>query len=78
MSRKPVKRAVKIADNFYSPIKMTVPKGSTVTWRWPEGTGDTHDVTLRKGPKGVGPEVRRGSRPPAGGRGGASISASRA
>lgn len=49
----PVKRTVKIGDNFYAPIKLTVPKGSTITWKWPTDTGDTHDVHLGKGPSGV-------------------------
>lgn len=50
---KPQKKTVKIADNYYSPTKLTVNKGSTVTWKWPDTTGDTHDVLLDKGPKGV-------------------------
>ena len=52
-SKKPVKRTVTVADNYYAPIKLTVPKGSTITWKWPDDTGDTHDVHLQKGPKGV-------------------------
>lgn len=50
---KPQKKTVKIADNYYSPTKLTVNKGSTITWKWPDTTGDTHDVLLDKGPKGV-------------------------
>ncbi|MBJ7332589.1 MAG: cupredoxin domain-containing protein [Solirubrobacteraceae bacterium] len=50
---KPQKKTVEIADNYYSPAKLTVNKGSTVTWKWPDTTGDTHDVLLNKGPKGV-------------------------
>ncbi len=50
---KPQKKTVTIADNYYSPTKLTVNKGSTVTWKWPDTTGDTHDVLLDKGPKGV-------------------------
>jgi plastocyanin len=49
----PVKRTVQVRDNYYTPIKLTVPRGSTITWRWPADTGDSHDVTLDKGPKGV-------------------------
>jgi plastocyanin len=49
---KPQKRTVKIGDNYYSPAKLTVNYGSTVTWKWPS-LGDTHDVALRKGPKGA-------------------------
>lgn len=50
---KPQKKTVEIADNYYSPAKLTVNKGSTITWKWPDTTGDTHDVLLDKGPKGV-------------------------
>jgi plastocyanin len=50
---KPVTKTVGIHDNYYEPAKLTVPKGSTIKWQWPITTGDTHDVTLKKGPKGV-------------------------
>lgn len=50
---KPQKKTVEIADNYYSPKLLTVNRGSTITWRWPETTGDTHDVALVKGPRGV-------------------------
>jgi len=50
---KPVTKKVGIFDNYYEPAKLTIPKGSTVKWQWPITTGDTHDVTLKKGPKGV-------------------------
>jgi plastocyanin len=52
-AKKPVKKTVGIFDNYYEPAKLTVPAGSTITWRWPVDTGDSHDVTLKKGPKGV-------------------------
>jgi plastocyanin len=51
--KKPVKKTVRIFDNYYEPAKLTIPRGSTVTWKWPVTTGDSHDVTLDKGPKGV-------------------------
>jgi plastocyanin len=50
---KPVTKKVKIFDNYYEPAKLTVPRGSTIVWQWPITTGDAHDVTLDKGPKGV-------------------------
>ena len=50
---KPVTEKVRIFDNYYEPARLTVPKGSTIKWQWPMTTGDTHDVTLDKGPKGV-------------------------
>ena len=28
-------RTVKIGDNFFTPKTLTVPKGTTVTWKWP-------------------------------------------
>jgi plastocyanin len=51
--KKAVKKTVRIHDNYYTPAKLTVPRGSTITWKWPVTTGDSHDVTLDKGPKGV-------------------------
>ena len=46
-------RTVTIGDDYYSPTKMTVKVGTTVRWRWPDDTGDSHDVKLRSGPSGV-------------------------
>ena|SRR2546423_424396 len=44
-------RTVKIKDDFYSPNRLTVSKGTTITWKW---VGmDPHNVTLIKGPRGV-------------------------
>jgi plastocyanin len=50
---KPKKRTVKVLDYYFSPAKMTLPRNTTVVWRWPAGGGDAHDVVLRKGPKGA-------------------------
>lgn len=46
-------KTVKIFDNYYEPAKLTVRQGTTVVWKWPAVTGDSHDVTLEKGPKGA-------------------------
>lgn len=46
-------RTITIGDNFYAPTKATVKVGTTVRWKWPDDTGDTHDVKLRSGPKGA-------------------------
>jgi plastocyanin len=46
-------RTVRIGDNFFTPATMSVTSGTTVRWRWPTTTGDTHDVKLDRGPKGV-------------------------
>jgi plastocyanin len=40
-------------DNYYAPLKLTVNRGTTIVWKWPELAGDVHDVKLGKGPKGV-------------------------
>jgi plastocyanin len=46
-------RTIAIGDNFYAPAKVTVKVGTTVRWKWPNDTGDSHDVKLKTGPKGV-------------------------
>jgi plastocyanin len=52
-SGKPQHKKVEVGDNFYAPSKLTVNKGSTITWVWPDEAIDVHDVKLSKGPKGV-------------------------
>lgn len=52
-SGKPQKKTVGITDNVYVPAKLTVNYGSTVTWKWPEDIGDSHDVKLENGPGGA-------------------------
>ncbi len=49
------KKTVTVGDNNFLSAKMTVKRGTTVTWRWPgyETAGDVHDVGLKSGPKGV-------------------------
>jgi plastocyanin len=47
------KRTVKVGDYFLSPGKLTIAHGTKVTWRWLPTNGDTHDVKLRKAPRGV-------------------------
>lgn len=49
----PMKKTVKMFDNYYGPSKLTITKGSTVTWKWPVEVGDSHDVKLTKKPKGA-------------------------
>ena len=51
--RKPQKKKVIVADDYYGPAKLTVNRGSTVTWVWPYDNGDTHDVKTAKRPKGA-------------------------
>ena len=53
-SKPPVKKTAQLGDYFITPAKMSVPKGSTVVWKWPTTAGDSHDVKLTKTrPKGV-------------------------
>jgi plastocyanin len=49
------KRTVQVHDNYFLRDALTVPRGTTVVWRWPgaEEAGDVHDVKLRSGPKGA-------------------------
>lgn len=54
-------RTVRVADNFFAPRRLTVRRGTTIRWRWSNANADTHDVFLRRRPKGV----RRFSSPPA-------------
>jgi plastocyanin len=49
----PKKKTVAVADNYYLPAKLTLGKGSTVTWKWPAEAIDVHDVKLKSGPHGV-------------------------
>jgi len=48
-------KKVQVGDNYFLDSSLRVKKGTTVVWRWPgaEAAGDVHDVTLKKGPKGV-------------------------
>ncbi|MEN3282982.1 MAG: hypothetical protein V7607_4122 [Solirubrobacteraceae bacterium] len=50
--RKPQKRTVEVADNFYSPKKLTVNLKSRITWSWTDEAADVHDVKLISAPKG--------------------------
>ena len=44
-------RGVKVGDDFFSPTKLTVAKGTKVTWRW-VGHG-LHNVTKTSGPQRI-------------------------
>jgi plastocyanin len=46
-------KTIKIGDNFFAPDAVKVAKGTKMIWRWPKYAGDTHDVKLRSGPKGI-------------------------
>jgi len=50
--KKPEK--AKVCGYYFTPVKLKIKKGSKVKWKWADcGTPDTHDVYLKKGPKGV-------------------------
>jgi plastocyanin len=53
VTAKPVHKSVKVGDNYFSPKKLTVPRDSTITWKWSSANSETHDVYLGKRPKGV-------------------------
>jgi plastocyanin len=42
---------VKVADNFYEPKRLTVPKGTTIKWKWSRLNAESHDVYLYERPK---------------------------
>ena len=46
-------KVVKVGDDYYSPSKLTVKKGTKIRWAWLDGNQDNHDVRLKSGPKGV-------------------------
>jgi plastocyanin len=45
-------KVVKVKDNFYTPDSISVKKGGKVKWDWTP-TFNQHNVTLKKGPRGV-------------------------
>jgi plastocyanin len=47
------KKTVTINDNFFLPAEMKVKPDTVVTWKWPDYSGDVHDVKLKTRPKGA-------------------------
>jgi plastocyanin len=43
---------VKVKDDFYKPDNVKIKKNGKVTWKWGQ-VFNNHNVTLKKGPKGV-------------------------
>ena len=43
---------VKVLDDFFKPDNVKIKKNRKVTWKWGQDF-NTHNVTLKKGPKGV-------------------------
>jgi plastocyanin len=52
-ARKPPRKRVDVADNFFGPTKLTVKAGTKIVWRWSEDAANIHDVKLTSHPKGV-------------------------
>jgi plastocyanin len=50
---KPVRKTIKVGDDYFSPSKLTVKRNTVIVFKWLPVNGNTHDVKLRKGPKGV-------------------------
>jgi plastocyanin len=44
---------VNVRDDYYSPIDARIKRGDSVKWSWGNSNINSHDVTLKKGPKGV-------------------------
>ena len=44
---------VKVLDDFFSPDTLKVKKDTKVSFKWDKMNLNTHNVTLKKGPKGV-------------------------
>jgi plastocyanin len=46
-------KTVKVKDDFFSPTSVKVKKDAKVKFKWGSDNINTHNVTLKKGPKGV-------------------------
>ena len=46
-------KSVDVRDDFFAPSDLTISKGTKVKFKWDKTNGNSHNVTLRKGPKGV-------------------------
>ena len=53
-TKKPPKpRTVKVGDDYFGPTSMKVRPKTKIVWKWLAANGNTHDVKLKKRPKGV-------------------------
>jgi plastocyanin len=50
---KVVVKKINVADDFFAPTKLTIKQGNQINFVWQDTNYETHNVTLRKGPKGV-------------------------
>jgi plastocyanin len=44
---------VKVRDDYYSPLSVKIRKDDKIKWAWGSTNINSHDVTLKKAPKGV-------------------------
>ena len=49
----PKPRTVKVGDDYFGPMSLKVKPKTKIVWKWLSVNGNTHDVKLKKGPKGV-------------------------
>lgn len=47
------RKIVRVRDNFFSPSRTRVRRGTRVVWRWPRRNANTHNVVLTRAPRGV-------------------------
>lgn len=47
-------KKVTVADDYFSKSKLKIKKGGTINFVWSSANFESHNVTLVKGPKGVG------------------------
>src|SRR5262245_61932680 len=52
-------KTVKVGNDFFSPRKLSIKKGTRVTWKWVEG-GVDHNVTPLSGTRGSKDSSRKG------------------
>ena len=52
-AKAPKPKVVTVADFFYAPSSVTVPRGGKVKWTWSPTNVESHDVHLKQGPKGL-------------------------
>jgi plastocyanin len=48
-----VVKKISVADDVFTPTKLTIKKGNQINFVWQDTNYETHNVTLRKGPQGV-------------------------
>ena len=49
----PKPKLVTVADFYFGPGSVTVPKGGAVKWVWASTNYESHDVHLKQGPTGL-------------------------